>query len=698
MGGLAAVRPIHASAHQPGFGFVIGRSPSEYLHDVVEPLQLTATQGRWLRTSLPDPSTATPAEIATQHSALLALRARGFSSCILLRFDPARWLTGVRPGAGYHLPPDLREVYARGRAYAAAYGDAVDIWEIDNEPDISFVEENPETFAAYHKAFYFGLRSVPIAIVPLTPFARLRTKLARLLHLHSATPTRVLMAPLALPPGPYLERLLANDFLSYTDGFNYHYYGYAEDFTGVYNQFATLVREHSAQAQGPALRTRDLPVFVTEYGYGLLSGAASVTAEGRERQRRWFADVADQIVDLRIAAPMAFYLSPYLEQSLNEFGLFTRDETTASTPTASPLHTGEHASPALKHLWDYAAQHPYRPRPWPVRITLPSPLVLDFVPGPGLATLKTHRGYQVSALDPAHPELRIGAGLLIVYNFGGTTLGGSLRVTSAEADGDRTCLNQALRLTPGERREIPVTLSVTGARFTLHDITATFVPAQNDLPPAHWVTSLLPAAAGMQRWTVFDFCNQAAVITAERTRLQARPLAREEPRLQPEGRWLVSSGVRVTESADLWRFEVTALPAEPLRPAMAELPLPATFRFSPGELLSFSYRLGLPQLMTAPQRPMLDVYFRTAAGNLYQVWPRQFPRDDWQHYWQHAENFNTGFFGRAEGPWRLSEQRPVALVFFLRPNRLPAVFEIAHPATVTFAQPLAAVAPARDPK
>ncbi|MEJ1973788.1 MAG: hypothetical protein WDM96_15405 [Lacunisphaera sp.] len=43
------------------------------------------------------------------------------------------------------LPLDLREAADRCRRLAAAYGDLIDYWEIENEPDISFVEENPET-------------------------------------------------------------------------------------------------------------------------------------------------------------------------------------------------------------------------------------------------------------------------------------------------------------------------------------------------------------------------------------------------------------------------------------------------------------------------------------------------------------------------------------------------------------------------
>jgi hypothetical protein len=676
--------PVHAT---PSFGFGIGRSPSEYLKGVVEPLHLSSAEGRWLRTSLPDPSTASPAEITSQREALVALRTLGFRSCILLRFEPASWKDGVRPGVGYHLPADLREAYQRGRAYAATYGDVVDTWEIDNEPDISFVQENPETFAAYHKAMYHGLTQ------SLRPRKASVGEWVKRFFAPSTTDAipRVLMAPLALPPGPYLERLAENDFLSYTDGINYHYYGYAEDFTGVYRQFENAVTQFAAKSDSRGRIAKKFPVFLTEYGYGLLGGPASNTAEGRERQRRWFADVASQIYALRIAGPMAFTLNPYLELGHNEFGLFTKPtDSTAATPSGAP-RTNELPSPALRALWDYAAAHPYHPRMWDLRLPRASDIVIDFLPGPNLDLLKTHRGYLVSGRGPARPKTLDGTGRFMIYNFGSKPQRGKLKISRGAAftgNADPLSLaGQPLELLPGGRVELPVTLTVSDEHFSLHDVTLRFEPDDPDLAVAHWKTSVLPAADGMKSAVRFDFAAGRADTASNLAALQARPLAREEPALHLDVGWLVSAGVTVQASPTLWRFTVTALPTEPLRPAMVELPLPPGFRFSPGELLSLNYRLGLPQLMTAPLRPMLDVYFRTATGNLFQVWPRQYPRDDWQNYWQHAENFTEGFFGRAAGAWRFTEQIPVALVFFFRPIRLPAVFEIANPQIVTFARP-----------
>ena len=73
---------------------------------------------------------------------------------------------------------------------------------------------------------------------------------------------------------------------------------------------------------------------------------------------------------------------------------------------------------------------------------------------------------------------------------------------------------------------------------------------------------------------------------------------------------------------------------------------------------------------------MMDVYFRTENGNLYQTWPRLRMRTAWTGYLGPAEDFTMGFFGRAALPWRFAENRPASLVFFLRPSQVPAVFEV----------------------
>jgi len=160
--------------------------------------------------------------------------------------------------------------------------------------------------------------------------------------------------------------------------------------------------------------------------------------------------------------------------------------------------------------------------------------------------------------------------------------------------------------------------------------------------------------------------------------LETRPLATEEPRLEATpGRWRTTRGLEVTETTDgSWRFVVKQFPLEPHKPAMAELPLPDDFTFPDGGMLRMVYRLVDPPGADIKTGKYFELYFRTANGNLYQVWPRQYAMANWQEYTEVKENFTMAFYGRANLPWRFKDNRPVALVFFFRPGTVPATYEI----------------------
>ena len=205
----------------------------------------------------------------------------------------------------------------------------------------------------------------------------------------------------------------------------------------------------------------------------------------------------------------------------------------------------------------------------------------------------------------------------------------------------------------------------------------------------------------MPRQKLADFDFSTAQTEGARALLLARPLAREEPALKPDGRWLVSDGVRVEDHGDgVWRFEVAHFPKEPLRPAMAELPLPEGFGFKAGSMLMFQHRMipsaKSPEVPSGDSRfstrtgnwgASVDVFFRTANGNLYKGTPQLAPTETWKTYAQSAQNFTLWFYGRGALPWRFSENRPVSLVFFLKPKQLPFTLEVKQAEIVKFAKP-----------
>ena len=736
---------------------------------------------------------------AGDRCALDELHECGVRICVILRWAPSDWTKGVRPGGGQRHPLDLREVYERGRRLGAAYGDLVDVWEIENEPDIDFVVENPETHAAFQKAVYLGLKSgVRIAYQAGLSLefktgsdsgwlARKQGRSALDLKLPPSArsaPSRVVMAPLALPPGPYLERLWANGLASYTDGFNFHFYGYAEDFTGVYRQFEDAVAKLGAVPPGSVeeewlrmgsrseldlgRRTssdrrvrRTLPVFITEYGYGLLDAEARDSVEGRVRQWRWFATLAKQIRTLRPEGPMAFLLNPYYEAGLNEFGLTMtqpavmqpengnlcrteKPETGNLKPEIDPKSEnsgfrspvsgftpdafgerrvqpwmrrigqkvrGGQASPALAYLWDYADRHPYRARAWAVRAAPPSPVVIDFVAGTDLVQAKRSGGYVLQGVPVEWSPVSVhtGQARLVVYNFGPEPVSGELVLTDPSVV--VSALEKAITLAPGERREVALELRMTGDAWTPRTFGVRFLPTVPSVGSAVFALRLYPPADGEEAKPVAGFAFAPEAARARRVVLQARPLAVGEPALRLDGRWLATDGVRVEEREGVWRFHIDHLPAEPLRPASVELPFPAGFVFNPGTALilerrrveshgefklkvdgevearasghsSLDFKLK-PSVSAAQLKPragaagdMMDVYFRTENGNLYQTWPRLRMRTAWTEYLGLADDFTMGFFGRAALPWRFAENRPASLVFFLRSSQVPAVFEV----------------------
>jgi hypothetical protein len=657
-GALCLLLWLAAIIRASGADFDSGMTPVEFLERAVQRVPGFAEGGgRWIRVR----GLAEATDSGAQRAALTELRQRGYNLCALLIWDRTPWSGGVRAGGprDRRLPVDLREAHERCRALVERYAGLVDLWEIGNEPDISYVEENAETYAAFLKACERGLHAGVRASAKRTG-ETLRHPL-------------VGMAPLAQPPGPYFRRLWANGASAYTDVLNFHYYGYAEDFSDVYRQF-----NDAMDASGDARETppdRQLPVIVTEYGYGLLAPRERNDAAARLRQMRWFRDVRAQQRQLPLAVAMAFVVMPYQEAARSEFGLLME------TASASRWV----ASPALEALLDEerppANISDRMPRAWLAR-----DVVIDFIAGEGLTERKSFGGYFVDGFSAT--EQSVGSGHLVIYNFGPEKVAGELTIDGGgmrrvEIVGEKA----PLELAPGERRVLP--LLFASEETGLHErlVTATFTAKTFAGPAAaQWQSAFFPDPAQLRREVVADFSHVAEAAEAQRKILLTRPLAQEEPRLAPAGRWLVTEGVRVDEAGGSWRFHVDRFPDQPSRPAMAELPLPADFRLQADQLLSFAYRAEVPSGEKSGGR-LFEVYVRAANGNLYHVWPRLDAASAWRHYAERGGNYTMAFFGRAKNPWRFLDNTPASLVFFFRPEVLPAVYEIKDAAVVTLTAP-----------
>ena len=628
-------------------GFDTGMDAPEALARWVEPFALETQAGVWLRIR---DLAEQPEQVEAHRRALTVLRERGFKVCVLLNWPEASWRGGVRVGPGRRLPCDLREAFERCRTLATRYAGLVDAWEVENEPDISFCEDNAEDFAAFFKTCALGLREGHAAVSGTVE--RLRKE-----RLSEAEKPFVVLAPMALPPGRYFERLWRNGVGGYTDAFNFHYYGYAEDAQGVYLQFGDAL---ASVAEGEL--AKEVPVIVTEYGYGSLSERAAATSAGRERQQRWFVRVSEQLREAGAFASMAFVVAPYLEDNTTEFGLMRKHG------------DGWSRTPAFDSVWSAANEKASAPRALSVRQDPISPLVIDFLPGEGLTQRKSFGGYVVEGY--ADDGRYCGHGALRVYNFSGREARGVLELSSTfSSDGSKRRLEIVLSAGAGEI--FPVELWASGERFDEVEVSARceMDTGEGRMLATTWSTTVFPSVAAMRAMPVERFDHNVADAAVSRKILAERVLAAEEPRLRENGRWWASEGVAVEEREGLWSFRVMRFPDEPGRPAMAELPLSEGFRLERTAMLTFRYR-------AEAAGAAFDVYFRTANGNLYQVWPRRNAGSEWAVYGELGLSFSLAFYGRAELPWRFLDNQPVALVFFFRPSTLPAVYEIKDAAVV----------------
>lgn len=695
-------------------------------------------QGRWLRVrGVPFPEFGpmgelfwrNPAQRDEARAALERLRDKGVKTCIFMRWPAAAWPSGGRKSVGGHLPLDLREAYARGLALGEAYAGRVDAWEIDNEPDIGFGPENAETYAAFFKAMALGLRegerrASPRAVERATFHKVVPPGYSAVGAIGRPSPARVLMAPLGLPPGPYLERLVASDLLAYTDGFSYHYYGYAEDFSGVYRQFEQALRELAPvrrnEPAGAPFRSRqrapnfrkELPVFISEFGYGSLGVVARNTVAGRVAQWRWFESVNAQVAALRIEGAMAFYLPPYLEVQLNEFGLTMKAVPVmpaGAGPNGDKAQNGvwragglafaagdfdqtraaawmegiggrfgdSEATPALAYLLDPPRRVEDRSRSWVVGTGPASPVVIDLVAGEKMVPVKSYQGYLLVGDDG---RKRTGSAELRIYNFSQRPVSGRLvwtggvEVASVEGGGGE------MKLAPGERVAVSLRLAVAQEPWRISPWTVIFEPAAPDVAAARFVSAVYPNGTGLPQPVLVDFAAQPGLPLAAPNRSRAT----EEPEFRSDGRWRFTEGVAVREAAGSWFFKINELPLTTQRPATVELPVATdSWPELAGSLLWLDFRTAMVGArparyagLSGSPGGLMQVQVRTATGNLFEVWPRRALGPAWQTYAEGIDNFTMSFFGRTALPWRLRDQTIVGLVFNFWPRALPTEVEI----------------------
>lgn len=183
---------------------------------------------------------------------------------------------------------------------------AVGAIEVGNEPDLHFTPDLPHRMAAAVKAAWWGLRS-------------------------GRPDVQVLMPAAASTPGPYFDQLLANGLGGFTAGWNFHFYGWPQDFAPALAAHRAYLRQH---------RLSHLPLWLTEYGHASLpAGPLAGEPTRLGRQRALFERTTVEAVALGVAHQFAFCLHPSEEAGI-DFGVRAADG--SPRPALSAWRTTAH--------------------------------------------------------------------------------------------------------------------------------------------------------------------------------------------------------------------------------------------------------------------------------------------------------------------------------------------------------------------
>jgi hypothetical protein len=284
------------------------------------------------------------------------------------------------------LVEDLRAVYAAAFSWERTAGGLVPVWENYNEPDTKFCRDLPDRSTAYIKAVYLGLKAASKGQKP------------------------VLLPAMSGPPGPWLERAVANGLLNYGDAMNFHYYGHPDDFSAFIRLSRGFMRGVATSG-----RQRRLPFWITETG---LEATRPGDPDGREMQADYFRETARVAADSEIAAFM-----PYAFRDDDAgFALMRPD----GTPyPAWPAYVQETRARSLAP----DADHPQPP-------SEACPVILQWLPDAGACLPDKVSGTYQFAPSEADRDETI-TGTVWLYNFSDSAVQGRLSVDGLAAIGLR---------------------------------------------------------------------------------------------------------------------------------------------------------------------------------------------------------------------------------------------------------------------
>lgn len=328
---------------------------------------------------------------------------------------------GLAPAASAWgpFPADLRVVHREAQDAARSFANAVDNWELPNEPELAWWPDMPDRYAAHAKALYLGLKAGAREAGHATP---------------------VLHGSLGLPAGPWLERSARNGLLSYGDAWNVHYYGDALQFTGFLNGHVRAmhdlgprgeiinlkseggspirrwpVKSSPLAASSPATRAasgRVLPIWATEVGVRTVTPDTWADPARRRRQADWILETARRAVQ----HPHVAVFMPFV--------LVHKGDGYAMTESATETW------PAWQEYARFTRENLFPQRPALRPPSTVNPVVLQW-----LADSQTASGHKLAAAYRWRADGAPIQGELRIYNLGEEPVSGTLSHTREPGDG-----------------------------------------------------------------------------------------------------------------------------------------------------------------------------------------------------------------------------------------------------------------------
>jgi hypothetical protein len=212
----------------------------------------------------------------------------GIFVCQVLEDSPS-WLHPKTPNGV--IPDDLRDIYKFYQAISAKLSNGFQAWEVGNEPDIAW-GGHADRFAGYVKAGYLGLKDGnPKALV--------------------------LQGSMCWGLTNFAEVIYASGLGQYSDIFNWHFYGEAEQYAWQMEAFLEMLKRNGAESR---------PVWISSCGTAQPQTGENNMMDPKSRRKQAYRTIQNVISAMAAGVDKYFIFSmPHYEERNMEFSLLRPD-------------------------------------------------------------------------------------------------------------------------------------------------------------------------------------------------------------------------------------------------------------------------------------------------------------------------------------------------------------------------------------